>query len=236
MAKLFLVILVLALSVLGIMTLPSLNMTLPSLKKKQEPPQPNTLRWYVEKAKKEGKHKISMPPPMSDYAGADDPPDEILANADVVIAQPIDSHTGIVGDSSIVTWYKFKVIETLSEGIHCQRCPDRKPPDELLPVNEDEFILSRVSGTATIDGVEISVEHRKSPLYSKDKKYLLFLVKSPNGTPDLLVGPAAVFTVNPEGTLEPINDRPHRLKEVIKQRFNYSVEQLKQHVKKTKES
>lgn len=230
MAKRLLLILGLALSMAAITALPL-------LKAKQEPAQPNTLRWHAEKALAEGKHQTSIYPPISDYMGADNTPEEILGHANVVVAQVVDSHTGTYGDMDIVTWYKFKVVETLSEGKPCPRCPDLDHPDELLPVNEDEFVLARNSGTATIDGVEISVA-ALTPPFSKDKNYLFFLNRTPKRTASLLVGPDAVFTVSPEGALAPFSEREraHRFQKVITQQFDASLERLRQHLQQSKES
>jgi hypothetical protein len=230
MDRLLSVVLGLTLSTLGLISLPFLI-------KKQEPAQPNTLRWHAEKALAEGKHQTSITPPSGDYVGADNTPEEILEYANIVVAQPVDSHTGTVGDSDIITWYKFKIVETLSEGIPSPRkYPNLTLPDAILPVSEDEFIMSRHSGTMTVDGVEISVFNNKFPPYSKDKQYLFFLTKTGNKKASLLVGPAAVFTVSHDGTLEPASGRTHPFKEFITRRFDASLEKLKQHLKQAREN
>ena len=200
----------------------------------QQAVKPNSLRGAAVKAKAEGKNRINIRAPFGEYAGAESPPDEVLADATVVIAQPIDSYTYAPNEEDIVTYYKFKVEETLKEAPPCTRCPDRTPPDEILPVNEGEFLLGMYGGTMSVDGVQVSMFEPGFPPFSKNKKYLLFLRKSTNGTVSLLVGPSGAYGVSPEGAIEPINGRPHPLKEAIAQRFNGSVEQLKQHLKKPK--
>lgn len=219
--------------ILGL-TVSSLIVALPALKKLQEPARPNSLRWHVEKAKAEGKDEATVAGDFMDYLGADASPEEIISYSTTVIARPVASVTKVSGDSGITTWYKFKVVETLAEGAPClQRCPDRAPPEELLPVEDDEFVVARSVGTVIIDGVTLSMSRSPArfPLFAEDKKYLLFLLNEPNDMAALLVGPEAVFTVGDDETLESVNERPHRFKDFIKQRFDSSAGKLKQHLK-----
>lgn len=232
MDKILLAALGLTLGALGIMTLPSLT------KKKQEAPQDAppaySLRWYAEQARAEGKDEATVAGNFVNYLGADEKPEEVVSHATAVIARPVASVTKAAGDSNILTWYKFKVFERLSEGPPCtRRCIERTPPEELLPVNEDEFVIVRSVGTVLIDGVKLSMSRSPArfPLFSEDKTYLLFLMYETNGVASLLVGPEAVFTVGDDERLEPVNERPHRFKDFIKQRFDSSAGKLKQHLK-----
>jgi hypothetical protein len=205
-----------------------------SSRNRQENVKPNSLRWFAAKAKASRKDKIFIPAPV-EYLGADSPPDELLSQATIVIARPVASYTSAPNDEDVVTWYKFRLVETLTEGVPCPRCPNRTPPNEILPVNTDEFLLPKYGGTLAVDGVEVTKGESDFPPFSEDKNYLLFIVKSPNGTASLLTGPSGVYAVNPEGAAEPVSNRSHPLKEAIRQRFDGSVERLKQHVKKAKE-
>lgn len=220
--------------VLGL-TLSTLVVALPALKKWQEAAPPDSLRWHIEKAVEDGTYKATIAGDFHEYGSADDPPEYIVSHATVVIARPVASVTKTYGDSGIGTWYKFKVVETLAEGTRCRgRCPERTPPEELLPVNEDEFVMGRAIGTLIIDGVELSMRNNPKifPPYSEDKKYLLFVVKNTGGTASLLVGPEAVFVVGDDGeTLAPVGESRHRFKDFIIQRFDSSAEKLRQHLK-----
>jgi hypothetical protein len=213
----------------------SLIVALPALKKLQETAQPNTLRWHVEKALAEGKNEAIVYGDIIDYVGADNTPEEIISFSTVVIARPVASVTKPISDHGIKTLFKFKVVETLSEGLPCtRRCIERTPPEELSPVGDDEFVLGRQVGTLTIDGVKLTIPHnpKRFPLFSEDKTYLLFLGYKSNGVTSLLVGPEAVFTIGDDGeTLVPVGEGQHRFKDFIKQRFDSSAGKLKQHLK-----
>jgi hypothetical protein len=197
---------------------------------KQPPTKPHTLRAFAEKARSQGRDKIFIPAPV-EYPGTDDAPETILSHATAVIAQPVDSYTYAPNDEDIVTWYKFKVIETLKEGATCRRCATHRPPNELLPIAEDEFLLYRYGGTLNIDGVEVTRGESGFPPFSKNKKHLLFLMKGPDGSVSLVAGRSGTYTVTPEGVIEPMDMNRHPLKEAIEQRFSNSAEQLKQHLK-----
>lgn len=206
-----------------------------SSRNKQENVKPNSLRWFAAKARASRKDKIFIPTPV-EYLGADSNPDELLSHATIVIARPVASYTYAPNDEDVVTWYKFRLIEKLNEEAPCPRCPNRTPPNEILPVNNDEFLLPKYGGTLDVDGVEVTKGESDFPPFPEDKNYLLFIMKSPNGTASLLTGPGGAYAVSPEGALESVSNRPHRLKEAISQRFDSSVEQLKQRVKKVKEN
>jgi hypothetical protein len=224
----------LLLVILGL-TLSTLVVALPALKKSQGAARPNTLRWHIEKAVADGTYKATIPGDFHEYGSADDTPEYIVSHATVVIARPVASVTKARGDSGIGTWYKFKVVEMLAEGTRCRgRCPDHPPPEELLPVNEDEFVMGRAIGTLIIDGVELSMRNNPKtfPPYSEDKKYLLFVVKNPGGTATLLVGPEAVFTVGDDAeALAPVGESQHRFKDFITRRFDSSAGKLRQYLK-----
>jgi hypothetical protein len=98
-------------------------------------------------------------------------------------------------------------------------------------VNEGEFLLAKYGGTLTINGVEVTKGETGFPPFIEHEKYFLVLSKSRNGTVSLLGGPNGTYTVSEEGQLTPVNQHPHPLKEVIKQRFNDSVGRLKQQLK-----
>jgi hypothetical protein len=224
----------LLLVILGL-TLSTLVVALPALKKWQEAARPYSLRWHIEKAVEDGTYKATIVGDFHEYGSADDPPEYVVSHATVVIAQPVASVTRTYNDSGIGTWYKFKVVETLSEGTPCtRRCPKPTPPEELLPVNEDEFLMGRAIGTLIIDGVELSMRNNPNifPPYSEDKKYLLFVMKESNGVASLLVGPEAVFTVGDDGeTLAPVGESRHRFKDFIIEKFDSSAGKLRQHLK-----
>jgi hypothetical protein len=58
---------------------------------------------------------------------------------------------------TILTWYKFKVVSVLSKATKCDCGPAPDIPVALLPVSQNEIAVPFEAGTATIDGVAITV-------------------------------------------------------------------------------
>lgn len=191
-----------------------------------------TLAWRAAKAKKEGKTSITIPAPIVEELGTADPPEFALNNYTLVVAQPIASLTTTPDDSSVVTWYKFKVLETISKRPPLEYLPSVDPPQELLPVNNDEFIIARYGGRVLVDDVAVDVVNQESTPFSSDNQYLLFISRRQTGFANLWAGATGVFTVKNFSQIEPLNDRPHPLKQELKARFGNSLAGLRQHLGK----
>lgn len=202
-----------------------------SLNDVQEKIKPNSLRWYASKAKKEGTKRVVVPAPFVEYMGGDEPPDSVLPHLTVVTAQLVDGHTIISGDDTILTWQKFKILETISAGTLCEVCPNISPPAHMLPLDEDEILIPVYQGTTYIDDVAVTMQTPGLPPFSENVQYLLMLVKTPSGTANLYVGPIGVFTIDSEGTIESINNLPHPMKDVIEHRMGKSLKRFKRHLK-----
>ena len=191
----------------------------------------NSLSWFAQKAKSEGKDKVSIPAPFADHMGEEDDPDLVLSYAKMVVAQPVSNLTVAPSDDEIVTWYKFRTLETLSEGQPCLACPAVEPPAGLLPLNEDEFLIVKYGGTLLIEGVAVTMLNRGIPDFAENQKYLLMLLQRPSQVASLWAGPTGIFTVDANGAVEPVNKRPHPMKEVVKRRFGGAVGRLRRHLK-----
>ena len=194
-------------------------------------PSNNRLHWYAEKAKRERQSKVSIPSPVFDYAGAASSLDinSALATYTVVIAEPLEKRTFQFTDNDLVTWYKFKILDNLSDTKNpaCPLCEKANPPQEFLPLASNEFVLSKNGGQTILDGVEIEQVEKEFPQYQLGQKYLFFLSLDPSGEATTAGGPLGVFTVNSDGTFLPINTRDHLLKNGLKQKFSNSIERLK---------
>jgi len=211
-----------------------------SKRKQQEaerevPPAKNQVSWYAEKSKAKGRSKVSLAVPPIEYAGSsfETDTDAALSYYSVVIAQPVtETITVDETGNSIVTWYKFKVIETLQEKSSpvCPGCIST-PPQDLLPVGSDEFLASKIGGQIVVDGVTVSMDDPAFPQMKMGHQYLLYISRYPNGTADIGAGPNGVFTVDDEGKVEPINNDPHPLKRDLQGRFRGSLLNLKSHIK-----
>ena len=157
-----------------------------------------------------------------------------IAAYQVVIAEAIDEKPVFDGESNITTWYKFKPLEELSQNkTVCSSCSSvARPPSELLPLNEGEFVLARHGGSINIEGVQVTVqEDGKFPAFERGAKYLLMLSADPSGAPTIPLGPNGIFRVMADGTLKPFNNQEHPVKREIEERFANSIAKLRSHVK-----
>lgn len=186
-----------------------------------------TLKWHAKKAREKGVKRATIPSPMVEYVGEADSPDQVLANFSLVVARPTESKTYAV-ENGIVTWFKFRILETVSGRPPIPNLPAAAPPQDLLPLGEDEFLLPKYGGSVSVDDVDITMKNPRFPPFSTDKRYLLFISKDPSGSAIVWAGPKGAFTVTPGEQIESINNEPHPLKDELKNRFDNSIGQLRQ--------
>jgi hypothetical protein len=222
----------LGLAVIGVIKTASQN---PQSSGVQHPPSHQQLQWYAQQAKIKGEQQIVLPAPTSEFKGSSGSTtvDKALEFSGAVIAEPIREKV-YANDSNdeIGTWYKFKIIEVLSKPT-LPACPDCRfldPPADLLPLNEDEFLISKYGGTLTIDGVQVSMSDGGWPPFQQGKKYLILLSIYSSGVAEVMGGPRGVFAVSDNGTLEPVSNIPHPIKEGMKGKFGNSVDKLREHL------
>jgi hypothetical protein len=189
------------------------------------------LQWYAEKTKAKGENAITLNAPFVEYPGNSMSTriDEAMSSFSAVIAEPIKQAVVATEDGDIVTWYKFQVIESLSEHnpYQCEECAP--PPADFLPIQPNEFALPTFGGTVTVDGVELTMVDPTFPQLKLRKPYLLFISRGASGIATIGVGPNGVFEVEPNGSLAPINRNPHSIKDDIVRRFGKSLDKVKDH-------
>ncbi len=214
-----------------------------SKRKQQEserevPPARNQVSWYAEKSKAKGRTNVSLAVPPVEYGGSsfETDTDAALSYYSVVIARPeAEKVTVDEAGNSIVTWYKFKIIETLNQKDK-PACPEciSTPPQELTPVGPDEFLASRLGGELVVNGVTVSMKNPAFPPLEAGQNYLLYISKYPNGVADIGAGPDGVFRISDSGKIEPINRKAHPLKRDVLTRFRSSLSDLRSHIKNKK--
>jgi len=194
----------------------------------------NSLRSIAERAKNEGKQSVRVPSPRIDYAGENIGLDEALQNYSVVVAQPIDSKSYLSDSELIVNWYRFQILESLSQRppYSCNTCPAAPDlPGDLPRPGQDEFYTVAVGGTVTIDGVQVTMNNPALPQFEKGRKYLLFVSLAPSGVAVIGGGPSGVFRVGDDEILKPANKDNRRLKTDIQARFDSRLRTFKGRVK-----
>jgi len=204
----------------------------PSLQKEaKHVPTTEKLQWFAQQAKNEGKRSITIPSRAMRYSGDSTAItlDEALKISTVVLAQLVDKKSYNQSGNNIVTWNKFRIKEVLSEAqeINCPQCPWDSPPQEMLPLKSQEFLLSKSGGRLTVEGVDIEQVESGFPEFQEHRVYLLFLTLRPTGVAETIGGPVGVFRLNDKGNALPLNESPHLIKKGFKQRFANSPEGLK---------
>jgi hypothetical protein len=158
--------------------------------------------------------------------------DQALEIYDLVIGEFVSSKSFAIDDGgNIVTWYKFKVHERVSEAKRRVSKID-SPPAEFLPLANDEILIWKTGGTVIIDGMEIEMKDLEFPPFENSKKYLLVLALDPAkqaGTVE--VGPSGTLLVKSDDTLElATKNRPY-FKREIENRYGASVSKLREKLK-----
>lgn len=158
--------------------------------------------------------------------------EEALEIYDLVIGEFASSKSFATDDDgTILTWYKFKIHETIS---HAKRRVSQidSPPAELLPLASDEILIWKTGGTVEIDGMEVEMQDVEFPPFEKSKRYLLVLALDPAkqaGTVE--VGPSGALLVRSDDTVEPaVKSRTHFKREIDK-RYGASVSKLREKLK-----
>ncbi len=188
-----------------------------------------SIRERVQQAKAKGQQEIIKPTPIPLLAVVDDLNDA-LSNFTAVVAEPVGKVTSMGDANNLVTMYKFKVLERLSSVTPgCYKClASIDPPNELIPINEDEFIAPMSGGTMVIDGVKVVNKSQDFPEFSMGQKYLLFLTLDPARSVGMFqLGAGGIFRIN-DDVLEAVNSRPHPLKQSLEVEHGKSLRRLKE--------
>lgn len=204
----------------------------PSVQKEvKHVPTTEKLRWFAQEARNEGKQTITIPSREMRYSGDSTAItlDEALKISTVVLAQLVEKKSYNQSGNNIVTWNKFRIKEVLSEAqeISCPQCPSDNPPQEMLSLKSQEFLLSKSGGRLTVDGVDIQQMESAFPEFQENRVYLLFLTLRPTGVAETIGGPVGVFRLNDKGDALPLSESQHLIKKEFKQRFANSPEGLK---------
>lgn len=159
---------------------------------------------------------------------------EALARDTLILAEVVGKKT-FANQYDLNTWYRFKIIDSLSEKpmpkyLTYSSLPD--PPEDMQPVREDEFVMIEANGQMDIDGVRVTQESNGAA-YSNGGTYLIFVHLEPSKRVAVRSGtdPLGVFIVDKDGTFRAYVDRPYPLRDQMARRFGNSIEKLRQALK-----
>ena len=157
-----------------------------------------------------------------------------LSRDTVVLAELVEKKT-YADTWGLRTWYKFKSTETLVKHPPPRflSLPFTSGPSEMLPVAEDEFLIQEINGQMEIDGITVT-QYSNGAKYVEGQTYLLFLWIDPSNRTAARSGsdPLGVFLVDSDGNLRPYVDRENRLHTELGKRYQNSVDNLRQALKK----
>jgi hypothetical protein len=166
-----------------------------------------SIQSHALKAKKEGKTNLTLLGPFAEYPGMGMSLDDAVQTYSAVVAEVVESNT-YLGDADVInTAYKFRILEGITEknAAFCNSCPPlRDVSAKLQPALSNEFLLEVSGGTLTVEGVKVRMVNAAGLEFEPGKKYLLFISFAPGGMSRLAAGPAGVFRVGNDDSLESI--------------------------------
>jgi hypothetical protein len=199
-----------------------------------------TLAERVQEAKQQGKKRVVFPAPIGNPLAIRSL-SEAFDNLQVLVVQPISQESFSQGDSDIITWHRFKIIDDLSHA-NARRTSQQRL-EEILPKNialqdlsDDEVLIPQAGGILNLDGVTLIQETDDFPLLSAHQKYLLFVSKNPSDKiAEMECGPFGVLVIDQNGQLSPLIDHGGSpIINEIRQFYGNSLARLKAETKETK--
>jgi hypothetical protein len=136
------------------------------------------------------------------------------------------------GPGTIMSWYRFRTIDVISQAPPRQSFVQRQIPDRLRQLKDDEFLVPLAGGAAIVDGVEVVQTDQTMPPFKKSQKYLLLLSLNPaTRIAELALGPQSMLPVNADHSFA-TKMNSHLLQQTIKKFHNGSLDQLKRNIHK----
>lgn len=188
---------------------------------------PTSLRARLKKAKPNASNEVIFGAPepiLADVSSLD----EALANYSVIVAIPIDAMSIQTDPRNIVTYYKFRVLEKLSQKHLPLTGVPENLPSELPSLKDNEIYVLEGGGSVVIDGIKVTQKSLYG--YSLSEKYLLFTSKNSSETVAMVsLGKYGVFRIsaNDDDTLQPIATEVTPVARDMKERHANKISRLK---------
>jgi hypothetical protein len=187
-----------------------------------------TLRKLAQREKKSGKRHVLSPMGDFNFAAV-----ERLEHAPrlftAIIAEAVEVKSQLEQDDEFIgSWYRFKIVEVVSEPTVKRQPFEGSAPVEMLPVGEDEFVLHTLGGTVTIDDVKIESYASDLPPLPLTQRYLLFLdFDKTSRVARLGMGQNSVFLIKGHSELGPLSPENQKYRQELKTKYGGSLEQFK---------
>jgi hypothetical protein len=166
-------------------------------------PRPGTLRHLAAKAKQLGHITIEVNAPTLLTAEIDSLADALREHS-VLLVRLRDSFTATDGQSDIVTYYRFRLLQILYRGVSD---PSLQPRAGIFDdVQSDEVVVPVLGGTAVVDGVTIKMKSHVVG-FETGPDYLIFVTCNPEKhVAELTIGNSGLFQVGPSSELKPLGN------------------------------
>lgn len=186
---------------------------------------PTTLKNRLKKLKARGDKEVTFPAPegiLEEVSGLN----AAFAKYSVVVVEPLDSISILVDQRNIMTYFKFRVLETLSSTFNSNTFVSQDLSSVVPPLNSDEIYILGEGGSLEIDGVKVTQKGKYE--FSKSQKYLLFVSQHSFGSVGTLrLGEYGVFLVKPDSSIEALAEANTPLKKDIARLYRNNLSLMK---------
>lgn len=191
---------------------------------------PGTLDWYAQEASNQGQSQFIFNAGLIEYS-IPETWDDVLADYSFVVVQPIQAVSYPSSqDRSIKTWYRFRIIEVISQKPveACEGCPPfPSAPADFVP-QAGELVMSKAGGRLTRNGVELIGMAEDFPDLLLSQTYLLVLdFDASSQVGHSSMGPAGVYTVSSSGLIEALHPDSDPFDSDLSTRYGNSIDQLR---------
>jgi hypothetical protein len=140
--------------------------------------------------------------------------DSALTYYSAVVLEPIAKETVVDEDDQLYTWYKCKLLATVSKIEHplpsmaqaLDAVPEGLLPDNLLPLQAGWILIPRRGGTVTVNDIVISSTDRSFPDFVLAQRYLVLLDFSPEEKVAVIpLQEVGVFRIDSDDRLSPLS-------------------------------
>lgn len=230
---------VILVAIVGIKTT-SQNLSNPQLKdlEEKEKRQSLTIRESAKLAKIRGKKQVTVGGFVSLQPTAQTPEEleTLLPRYSIILAEVAEQFGYLSDDETghgrILSWYKCRTIDVISQAPPRQSFVEHKIPDELRRLRDDEFLIPSAGGAAIVDSVEVIQNDETMPRLRKSHKYLLLLSLNPaTRIAEFALGPHSMLPVNADHSFNPKMNYL-MLQQTIMKFHNGSIDQLKRDIHK----
>lgn len=191
---------------------------------------PTTLRSRIKRVKARGDKEVTFP--VAETIGEEvNGLDDAVAKYSILLVEPLENISILADPRTIVTYVKFRVLETLSSKGDANSFVDQEVPSELPPLNSNEIYIVEEGGTLEIDGVKVTQKGKYE--FSKSQGYLIFVSQSSvRSVGAITLGEYGVFLVKPDSSIEALSEVVTPLRKDLARLHGNSLNRVKSSLKR----